>query len=146
MFGLLTPAVTGNRIVQTAVRSFYPIGAVRKIRRGPLKGLKFKVNQGMGFTYAWGIGFQWGFGRFVRPGMCVYDIGANCGQSTLSLARAVGPTGRVVAFEPVSTLFENLVHNIRINELSQVTPICRALHDRSGTSNSCPAREIHRVA
>jgi len=36
----------------------------------------------------------------VRPGMHVVDVGAHAGAFTLLLARAVGPTGRVFAFEP----------------------------------------------
>jgi FkbM family methyltransferase len=38
--------------------------------------------------------------RLVRPGDVVFDIGANLGVHTVMLARAVGPHGRVVAFEP----------------------------------------------
>jgi len=77
----------------------------------------------MGFSYAWGIGVeQWDFSGFVQPGMSVYDIGANCGQSTLHLAMLVGKSGRVVAFEPVESLFKNLVFNLELNSLFQVTP------------------------
>ncbi|MBA4062522.1 MAG: hypothetical protein C0501_02225 [Isosphaera sp.] len=38
--------------------------------------------------------------RFVKPGDCCLDVGANVGAATLSLAAAVGPGGRVVAVEP----------------------------------------------
>ena len=87
----------------------------------------------MGFTYAWGIGVeQWDFDGLVRHGMCVYDIGANCGQSTLSLARAVGTSGRVVAFEPVDSVFANLVANLQLNPSLQVTPVCAAAYERKG--------------
>jgi FkbM family methyltransferase len=125
--------LTGNWFVQALVRKIYPIGKIRTVQRGVLKGLRYRVMPGMGFTYAWGIGVeQWDFNRLVRPGMCVYDIGANCGQSTLSLAVAVGPSGRVVAFEPVDYIFENLVINIRLNPSLQVTPICAAASERHG--------------
>jgi FkbM family methyltransferase len=87
----------------------------------------------MGFTYAWGIGVeQWDFDGLVRHGMCVYDIGANCGQSTLSLARAVGTSGRVVAFEPVDSVFANLVANLQLNPSLQVTPVCAAAYKTKG--------------
>lgn len=38
----------------------------------------------------------------MRPsaGDCVFDLGANCGLSTVMLARLVGPTGAVHAWEP----------------------------------------------
>jgi FkbM family methyltransferase len=35
----------------------------------------------------------------VRPGDVVYDVGAHLGSMTLGMARLVGPTGRVVAFD-----------------------------------------------
>ncbi len=125
--------ITSTRSVQAVVRKLYPIGKICTVHRGPLKGLRFRVTQGMGFTYAWGIGVeQWEFGRLVQPGMCVYDIGANCGQSTLSLARVVGTSGRVVAFEPVESVFANLVFNIKLNPSLRVTPVCAAAYGRSG--------------
>jgi FkbM family methyltransferase len=64
--------------------------------------------------------------------MCVYDIGANNGQSTLSLARIVGNHGRVVAFEPVDRIFANLAFNLKLNPSLQVTPICAAASNQSG--------------
>jgi hypothetical protein len=36
----------------------------------------------------------------VYPGDCVLDIGANIGWSALQAARAVGPSGLVIALEP----------------------------------------------
>src|SRR5690606_28121969 len=42
--------------------------------------------------------------RFVRPGDCVLDVGANLGVMTLYAARRVGSTGLVHAFEPQTDL------------------------------------------
>ena len=123
----------GNWFVQAVVRKVYPIGKIRTVHRSQLKGLRYRVMPGMGFTYAWGIGVeQWEFDGLVRPGMCVYDIGANCGQSTLSLAAAVGPSGRVVAFEPVDCVFANLAFNLKLNPSLRVTPVCAAACERNG--------------
>src|SRR5437867_11525186 len=36
----------------------------------------------------------------VQPGMVVFDVGAHVGLFTVLLARWVGPSGRVFAFEP----------------------------------------------
>jgi FkbM family methyltransferase len=36
----------------------------------------------------------------VRPGDCVWDVGANVGLYSESFAAAVGPAGRVISFEP----------------------------------------------
>jgi FkbM family methyltransferase len=129
-------SLTGEALLRAAVRKIYPIGSVRTVRRGPLKGLRFKVMPAMGGTYAWGFGVeQWVFGSLIREGMCVYDVGANYGQSTLSLALSVGPSGKVVAFEPVTEIFANLVFNICLNPSLQVEPICAAASERNGVSD-----------
>jgi FkbM family methyltransferase len=128
-------SVTGAALLRAAVRKIYPIGSVRAVRRGPLKGLRFKVMPAMGFTYAWGIGVeQWMFNPLIRRGMCVYDVGANYGQSTLSLALSVGASGRVIAFEPVAEIFADLVFNLRLNPSLQVDAICAAVSERNGVS------------
>jgi FkbM family methyltransferase len=55
--------------------------------------------------------------RTVRPGHVFYDVGANIGFFTLVGARLVGPTGRVVAFEPVPWCAEAVGRNIELNDL-----------------------------
>jgi len=52
---------------------------------------------------------------FVRPGTVVYDIGANLGYLSLGLARAVGASGQVVAFEPLPANFSRLQATLRLN-------------------------------
>ena len=51
--------------------------------------------------------------RLVSPGSLVLDIGANIGAHTLHLASLVGPTGRVMAFEPTDYAFGKLRRNLR---------------------------------
>jgi FkbM family methyltransferase len=53
----------------------------------------------------------------------------------MHIAHAVGPSGRVIAFEPVPDNFQRLERNIRLNELSQVTPVCAAAADREGVTS-----------
>src|SRR5207237_10129798 len=43
------------------------------------------------------------FQRHVSAGETWIDIGAHYGYTAIALCRLVGPTGRVVAFEPVPT-------------------------------------------
>ena len=38
--------------------------------------------------------------RWLRPGMTAVDVGASHGVFALTMARLVGPSGRVMAFEP----------------------------------------------
>lgn len=117
-----------SRLAQTVVRAAYPYGSVRTIRRGPLKARRMIVGPGMGYTYIWNMqGHEWDWVRLVGKGQRVYDIGANCGQSTLHLAEAVGPDGAVVAFEPTPDNYRSLVRNVELNALGQVTPVCAAV-------------------
>jgi FkbM family methyltransferase len=53
--------------------------------------------------------------RLLRPGQTVLDIGANVGSHTLHFARAVGPTGKVYAFEPTDYAFAKLNANVTAN-------------------------------
>lgn len=53
--------------------------------------------------------------RLVGPGDIVLDIGANVGAHTLPLAKAVGPAGRVIAFEPTDLAFRRLRRNLQLN-------------------------------
>jgi len=53
--------------------------------------------------------------RLVSAGDTVLDIGANVGAHTLPLARAVGPAGLVVAFEPTAWAFAKLRANLGLN-------------------------------
>lgn len=50
--------------------------------------------------------------RLTDPGDLAVDVGANIGYMTSLLARAVGPTGRVVAFEPHPDIFRLLSSNV----------------------------------
>jgi len=62
------------------------------------------------------------FRRLVKPGMIVFDIGANVGAHALPLARLVGPSGHVYMFEPTDWALKKLKKNISLNpELSHVT-------------------------
>ena len=73
------------------------------------------------------------FRRTLRPGWTVIDAGANIGYFTLLASRLVGPSGRVIAFEPDPTNFEYLVRNIRANGCANVQAERLALSDRTGS-------------
>jgi FkbM family methyltransferase len=68
----------------------------------------------------------------VSAGDTVYDIGANLGYVSLSLAKQVGPSGQVVAFEPVPRNIELLRRNIELNGLRNIRLFELAASDKSG--------------
>lgn len=69
--------------------------------------------------------------RFCRPGWCVLDIGANIGAHTLRLAKKVGATGRVFAFEPAEYAYRKLLRNVSLNEFNNVHAFQLALSDKN---------------
>jgi FkbM family methyltransferase len=98
--------------------------------------MRYVVERGMGASYA--LRYEPRFLAFlrerVRPGSTVFDVGANRGQMTLFFAHAVGPSGRVVAFEPAPGPFASLRRNVALNRLSNVVVRCAALGEAAGTA------------
>ena len=71
----------------------------------------------------------------VKQGETVLDIGANVGYYTLLLAACVGSEGRVIAFEPEPDNLALLEANVRLNRLSNVTVVPKAV---SSAGSSLP--------
>jgi FkbM family methyltransferase len=71
--------------------------------------------------------------RLARPGDVVLDIGANIGATSLVLARAVGPSGKVFAFEPHPQTAVLLRANLAANGLAMVDVQELALSDTEGS-------------
>ena len=57
----------------------------------------------------------------VKPGETVVDLGAHIGYYTLLFAKLVGPSGRVIAFEPSPDSCAILRRNVAKNGLANVT-------------------------
>jgi FkbM family methyltransferase len=70
--------------------------------------------------------------EWVRPGDCVFDIGANIGFYTARLSHLVGPHGHVFAFEPAPETFHLLAYNARLFSFPNVTLLNAAVSDTSG--------------
>jgi FkbM family methyltransferase len=72
------------------------------------------------------------FGITLRPGSTVVDIGANIGAFTVLAGLIVGPTGRVIAFEPVTETFQRLEGNVALNGLRNIECHRAAIYSRDG--------------
>lgn len=57
----------------------------------------------------------------LTSGDVMWDVGAHIGFLSAIASRAVGPTGRVVAFEPLPANVLRLTQTVELNELSNVT-------------------------
>ena len=72
------------------------------------------------------------FETLIKPGKVVIDLGAHVGYYTLLAARAVGPTGKVFAFEPDESNHFLLIKDIEINGYSNVVAVKQAVSNYVG--------------
>src|SRR5207253_1370623 len=68
----------------------------------------------------------------IRPGHIVVEAGANVGVHTLVMARLVGETGMVYAFEPHRLVFQALCANVALNSITNVHCRPEALGEQPG--------------
>jgi len=70
--------------------------------------------------------------RHLSEGKCFYDAGAHIGFYSMIAARFVGPTGRVIAFEPDPDNVRVMVDNLAMNALSWVRVVPAAVWSADG--------------
>jgi FkbM family methyltransferase len=68
----------------------------------------------------------------LRPGDVFFDVGAHHGWMSMAAARRTGKTGRVVAFEPSPPLVEFLRYHKRVNRMSQIEIVPKAVSNSDG--------------
>lgn len=74
--------------------------------------------------------------QFAQPGMVAYDVGANIGYISLLLAKAVGESGQVYAFEALPANIERLRANLALNGLETRVQVVEA----AVTNQSAPTQ------
>ena len=103
--------------------------------RGCAAGYRICVSPAEHFGYLLGTDephLQRAIRKYVAAGDTVYDVGANVGYVSLSLAKRVGANGRVIAFEPVPRNSEALRRNIELNGITNVQLLEAAASDQDG--------------
>jgi len=77
---------------------------------------------------------QYRYDSIVEPklGDIVFDIGAYVGDTALWFSKAVGPQGKVYAFEPEPSNFAKLKANLERNKVTNVIPLQLALSENEG--------------
>ena len=109
-----------------------------RIVKGPAKGFRWIVGAS---THGYWLGsYEMEkarlFARSIPPDGVVYDIGAHVGYYSLIAARAVGPGGSVVAFEPDARNLRFLKAHVSTNNLDHIEVVGAAVgvSTRSGAS------------
>jgi len=113
------------------------------IARGFAKGLKINI----GFSH---VGYVLGttepevqaaLDMLLRPGMTVYDIGANVGFHAIAAARRIGPDAKVVCFEALPDNAKRIEYNAASNKLANVQVIAAALGKSEGEAAFWTSRQ-----
>jgi len=133
--GLLRRAAGLRRRSPALARAVRRASAVdSRIRRGEAAGLRFNTF-GTNAGYLTGtkeLEIERSFTALLAPGAVVYDLGGAVGYYTVIAARKVGPTGRVIAFEPLPANQEHLRHNVALNDFTHVECLGIAVGETAG--------------
>lgn len=81
------------------------------------------------------------FCRILRPGDTVVDVGANFGWYSAVMARQVGPTGVVHAFEPLPSTWQQAREVIALND-----PDSRVILNRTGLGETAGLFTVYTFA
>lgn len=123
-------------LVRLPLRLMRPESVVR-IRSGELRGWRWIA--GSSTNGCW-LGryerhMQRLFRERIRPGMTVFDVGANVGFFTLLASKLASDSGGVYAFEPLPRNLDFLERHINLNKLANVHVESLAIAAASGEAH-----------
>ncbi|HWZ47457.1 MAG TPA: FkbM family methyltransferase [Herbaspirillum sp.] len=75
---------------------------------------------------------------WLKPGDWCIDVGANVGRYTLKMSALVGPSGHVIAFEPLTRVFDLLTHFVEKGQYRNVTLLNAAAAEQSDLIDISP--------
>ncbi len=116
--------------------------ALNRIPKSHVANVRGGVNQGAKWVVGTSIHRCW-LGSYetdkqkliqqiIKPGMVVWDVGANAGFYTLAFSRLTGREGIVYSFEPLGSNMENLRRHIKLNGLTNTRVVQCGLSDKEG--------------
>jgi len=132
-------AIDRRSVLGTVLRfslGLIPAKSLIKIRQGPAEGMKWIAGSG---THGCWLGTyelekQKMLQHLIRPGMTIYDIGAQAGFFSLFFSQLIGETGLVYAFEPYPENVQNLLCHLRINQVRNCRVVQAALNETTSLS------------
>ncbi len=124
------------RLIRGSINAAVDEGlSVIEVAAGVLKGYKVLLNlkaEKSRWLGTYEPELQAALAEFLKPGMTVYDVGANIGYVSLMLAHQVGAEGRVFAFEALPVNIERIQKNMALNDLKNVRVVSAAVTDKAG--------------
>ena len=127
-----------SRLIRRGLNRAAPTGLTEiEISAGLLAGMKMRLDLQSEKDYWLGTyepALQNAIRDLVQPGWIAYDVGANVGYISLMLARGVGVTGRVFAFEALPANITRLRENLTLNRLE--SPRAQSVHAAVGATSS----------
>jgi len=121
-----------DRLVSLLLRPVH--GEPVAIARGPAAGLLLRLPPASSVWLSGNVelAVQRALADLLGDGEVLFDVGANLGFFTVLGARLVGPSGRVVAFEPHPANVALLARNVELNGFANVTVVAKVVSDASG--------------
>ena len=126
-------AVCFNRILNALSQERFPVVTLS----GPLAGYRMRIDCHRFRSFVYGTyepPVLQTIIAVIQSGETAIDVGAYIGYYTLLLAKHVGPSGRVIAFEPLPENFRVLSENIELNSLQNVIAENKAVAHQSGVA------------
>jgi FkbM family methyltransferase len=73
----------------------------------------------------------------IKKGFCVIDVGAHIGTFAINAAKLAGPSGKIIALEPLKVNQELFLRNCKENNLENVTLVKAAANNFDGEIGFC---------
>lgn len=103
-----------------------------RIRAGALQGRRWVIASGSRFVKGTYEPIQSAaFQRLIRPGSVVFDVGAHVGYYTVLSSVLAGPSGKVIAFEPLPANLKYLRRHLRLNGCDNVRVLTNCVGEGS---------------
>jgi FkbM family methyltransferase len=120
---------------QHILNALWPLGKKATILMGHLRGFKYIVTENSAWSPIFGryeTDTQAMLSSVVKPGMVVYDLGANAGIHSLLFSKLTTPNGIVFCFEPLPSNCAEIHSNLLLNDLKNVRVVCAAVGESAG--------------
>lgn len=126
------------RIARPLVNRLLPSGEiVVPVASGPARGLRVVIeprHEKFYWTGSYELPVQQALVAALSPGGVLWDIGAHAGFFSVLAGRLVGPTGRVVAVEPMPENRRRVLESVKLNGLENVDVLPFAVAAEAGTA------------